>query len=114
MLKVTEAGLPLQVLNSSSEYAFRTPTFNMWRWAVACVALGAFTAVANAVDNFTMSVSPPPVPGKPFTITWNPDTSGEVVILLNVFDPSNPTLDIILFADMLAGEYQLVLSPASS
>jgi hypothetical protein len=47
------------------------------------------------LDNFTTSVPPPPVPGMPFTITWNPDTSGEIAILLNIFDPANPTLDIV-------------------
>jgi hypothetical protein len=74
----------------------------MWILAT-CVAVVGLAAVTNALDNFTMSVSPPPVPGKPFAITWNPDTSGDVEILLNNFDPMNPTLDIILFADMLAG-----------
>jgi hypothetical protein len=73
----------------------------MLKW-VAFVTFWGLAAITNALDDFTMNVSPPPVPGKPFTITWNPDTSGDVEILLNVFDPMNPTLDIILYPDLLA------------
>ena len=70
------------------------------------------TAVTNAVDNFTMSASPSPVPGMPFTLTWNPDTSGEIAILLNNFDHVYQTLDIVTFADEFASQYHFIPSPA--
>ena len=67
------------------------------------ISLLGLVATAAAIDNFTMSVNPPPVPGSDFTITWNPSSTGEIVILLNAFDPSNPSLDIITSTDTLVG-----------
>ncbi|TAQ84346.1 hypothetical protein B7494_g7332 [Chlorociboria aeruginascens] len=67
-----------------------------------CLFLALLTAgLANAV-NFTMSVDPPPTPGTNFDITWSPVSSGQVSVLLNNFDPDNPTLPIITTSDTLA------------
>lgn len=44
--------------------------------------------VTSTYDPFTMSLTPPPIPGDPFLITWTPDVSegASVVLALNVFD----------------------------
>ena len=62
--------------------------FTRAAWAVLALSCASFASAQSLVYQFTMSVSPAPVPGKPFTIAWTGGEPDEAVyIALNNYFP---------------------------
>lgn len=78
-------------------------------WAVFVVALScATTVVSQGTDyQFTMDVtSSPPIPGKPYTLTWTGgDSTSVVYIIFNYYFPDTPDQNIIYITTDILCKY---------